>query len=176
MLLQSSFVFGDALSDRLAGFLLINNSEGEFVEIWSADYLDEPLVSKGELKYVRPGKLIKLITYPEQIAQQIIGTVLSIKYNNEVRIIQLTEQPELAAGIYALQAVLDGDEEKLRRLFDLQYSELDASWHLSLKPKDKEMSDSIELINLRGKQNRIRQISVQFFNGDNLLTEITHRD
>ena len=44
LLLQSALVSAGSLSDRLAGFATINESRGKFVETWSADYLDEPLI------------------------------------------------------------------------------------------------------------------------------------
>ena len=174
LLLQSPLVSADALSDRLAGFATIKESRVSFVETWSADYLDESLVSKGELVYKRPGQLSKIITNPEHIEQRIVGNRLSVIHNDEMRNIELSEQPELAAGIKALQAVLDGDENSLRKLFDMQYSELNIDWTLSLVPKDKQAADSIDLIVLKGSGNRLQQVNIQFYNGDSLLTEITH--
>ena len=174
LLLQSAIVSAGALSDRLAGFATIKKSRGSFVETWSADYLDEPLVSKGELVYKRPGQLNKLITDPDRIEQRIEGDRLTVIHNDEARSIQLSEQPVLAAGIYALQAVLDGNENNLRKLFELKYSELDIDWTLSLIPKNKKVADSIDLIVFQGKGNRILRITIQFYNGDSLLSEIAY--
>lgn len=172
-LLQSTLASADALSDRLAGFSTLDESRASFVETWSADYLNEPLVSKGELTYKRPGQLSKFITSPERIEQRIKGDQLSIIHNGKTHNIQLSEQPELAAGIYALQAVLDGDEKSLHKLFELRYDELNTRWKLSLTPKDQQVADSLELIVLQGKGNYIQRVSIQFYNGDSLLTEIT---
>ena len=174
LLLQSALVSADTLSDRLSGFATLDESGGSFVETWSADYLNESLVSRGELKYKRPGQLSKFISHPERIEQRIKGNQLSVVHNGETRSVQLSEQPELAAGIYALQAVLDGDEKKLHKLFELRYSETNTSWNLSLKPKDQQVASSLELIIVQGKGNRIQRVNIQFYNGDNLLTEIAH--
>ena len=174
LLLQSALVSADALSDRLSGFATINESRGKFVETWSADYLDEPLISKGELVYKRPSQLSKIITDPQRIEQRIEGNRLTVMHNDEARNIQLSEQPELAAGIYALQAVLDGNENNLRKLFELKYSESNIDWTLSLMPKNKKVADSIDLIIFQGQGNHIRRIIIQFYNGDSLLSEITN--
>lgn len=174
LLLQSTLVLADALSNRLAGFARLDESSGSFVETWTADYLNEPLVSRGELTYKRPGQLSKIITHPERIEQYIEGNQLSVVHNGETRSIQLSDQPELAAGIYALQFVLDGDEENLYKLFELRYSELSTGWNLLLKPKDQQVANGLELIILQGEGNHIQRVTIQFYNGDNLLTEIAH--
>lgn len=173
-LLQSTLASADALSDRLASFSILNESSGSFVETWSADYLDEPLISKGELVYKRPSQLHKLITSPERIEQHIDGSQLSVIHNGETRSIQLSEQPVLAASIYALQAILDGNEKNLHKFFEARYSELNSRWTLSLMPTDPQVADSIKLIDLQGIENRIQRVSIQFYNGDMLLTDITH--
>lgn len=174
LLLHSALVSAAELSARLAGFATVNESQGSFVETWSADYLSEPLVSTGELAYKRPGQLNKFITHPENIEQRIEGQNLSVVHDGETRSIALSDQPEIAVGIYALQAVLDGDENKLHELFEIKYAELNSEWSLSLSPKDQRTLDSVELIRLQGKENHIQQIAIQFSNGDSLLTEITH--
>jgi len=175
-LLQSTLASADALSDRLVSFSILNESRGRFVETWSADYLDEPLISKGELVYKRPSQLHKFITSPERIEQHIDGSQLSVIHDGETRSIQLSEQPELAVGIYALQAMLDGSEKKLHQFFDVNYSELNARWTLSLTPTDPQVRESIKSIVLQGIENRIQGVSIQFYNGDLLLTDITHDD
>jgi hypothetical protein len=174
LLLQSGLVFADPLSERLAGFSIIKESRGLFVEAWSADYLDEPLISKGELLYIRPGQLSKFITDPDHIEQHIKGNQLTVIHNGEARIIQLSEQPVLAAGVFALKAVLDGDENVLRKLFEIKYSEIESDWTLSLVPKDKQVADTIGLIVFHGSGSQIYQVVTQFNNGDSLVSEITH--
>lgn len=175
-LLQSNLVAADALSDRLASFSIVNESSGSFVETWSADYLDEPLISQGVLVYKRPSQLHKFITSPERIEQHIDGRQLTVIHDGETRSIPLSEQPELAAGIYALQAILDGSEKNLHQFFEAKYSELNSRWTLSLTPTDPQVRDSITLIELQGIENRIQRMSVQFNNGDMLLTDIAHDD
>ncbi|MDA3869686.1 MAG: hypothetical protein PF589_07020 [Gammaproteobacteria bacterium] len=176
LLLQVPLTIADTLSERLAGFSELNESSGYFVETWSADYLEVSLVSKGKLLYKRPGKLSKLITHPDRIEQHINGEQLSITHNNKTRNIQLSQQPGLAVGIYALQAILDGDEKKLRELFKPDYSELNTGWELSLVTRDEDIAESIELITIRGIDDRIQKISIEFYNGDHLLTELTYEN
>jgi len=166
------FSMAGGLSERLAGFASINESRGSFRESWMADYLNEPLVSTGTLSYKRPGELTKFITSPERIEQYIEGNQLSIRKKGETRYMSLSEQPELAVGILALQAMLDGDEKKLRMFFTVQYTESRAGWELILTPENNQMAERIEQIVLQGEESVIRRVSVQFLNGNKRLTEI----
>jgi len=174
LLIQSAWVLADALSDRLAGFAAQPESRGRFVETWSADYLSEPLVSRGKLSYKAPGQLSKIIEHPERVVQHIEANQLSVISNGESRSMQLSEHPELAAGIYALQDVLEGNENGLREHFEPHYSELGTDWTLKLVPRDKQVAQRIKSITLRGRDNRIHQVLVQYHNGDSLLTKISY--
>jgi len=171
---QSAFLLADDFSNRLTDFSAIESSSGSFVETWNAEYLDEPLISKGNLRYRRPSQLSKFITEPVHIEQHIKDGRLSVLHNGKTHTVHLSEQIELAASIYALQSVLDGDAEKLQTLFIPQYNELDDHWNLKLSPIDKQVADSIELIKLQGTGNQIQKVFIQFSNGDSLLTEISH--
>ncbi len=171
---NSTSVLANDFSNRLTSFSTIESSNGIFVETWNAEYLDEPLISKGTLRYKRPSQLSKLITEPVHIEQHIKDGRLSVLHNGKTHSIQLSERPELAASIYALQSVLDGDIEKLQALFVPHYNELDDKWSLKLSPIDEQVADSIEIIELQGIGNKIQKVFIQFYNGDSLLTEITH--
>jgi len=174
LLLLTPLAMADALSDRLAGFSTLNESQGNFVETLSASYLSEPLISRGTLSYKRPGQLSKLITSPVFIEQQIKGNELSIIRNNTTRSIQLTSHPELAVSIFALQAILDGNESNLHKHFELRYNEVSTGWALSLTPKNRQAAKRIGEIILQGMDNSIRRTTILFHNGDTLITDITN--
>jgi outer membrane lipoprotein-sorting protein len=174
LLLLTPLVMADALSDRLAGFSTLNESQGDFVETLSASYLSEPLISRGTLSYKRPGQLSKLITSPVLIEQQIKGNQLSITQNDRTRSIQLSSHPELAVGIFALQAILDGNKSNLHQHFEIRYNEISTGWTLWLTPKNPQAAKRIEEIILQGKDNSIRRTTIQYHNGDTLITDITH--
>lgn len=173
-LIQSTYGLADELSDRLVGFSSIKESHASFVEAWTADYLEEPLISKGKLSYKRPGKLIKNIEHPESVMQIIEGDQLTVIRNGKTHSIQLSDEPLLATGIYALRDVLEGNKNNLQNRFEIIYTELNEGWNIILTPKDNQVAKKIKVMILKGCDNRIFQISIEYRNGDNLLTDISH--
>lgn len=171
---QSSLLFASSLTNRMEGFSNIESSNANFVETWNAEYLDEPLISKGDFFYKRPSKLTKIVIEPARIEQHVDSDNVSILHDGELHTVSLLSQPEMATGIYALQAVLDGNEEQLSKLFSVDYSEDGSVWSLKLMPKDKSVSDVIEFISIVGHINKLKRIHIQFYNGDSLITDISH--
>jgi len=174
ILIQSECVFSDAFTNRLTAFSAQKTSQAKFIETWSADYLDEPLITKGKLLYKATGLLEKTIKSPEFMVQKIEGNQLSITRNGEVNYMQLTDEPVLAAGIYALRDVLEGNKNNLQKHFKLDYSEQKNDWILVLKPKNEQIAQKIKSIILRGKFALIKQIRVNYRNDDYLVTDIFH--
>lgn len=173
-LLIATPVLATTLAERLAGFGKEPELHARFVETWQASYLEKPLVSKGRLLYKAPGQLGKVIEEPEKVSQQIVGDQLTIERNGETHTMQLSSQPELAAGIYALRDVLEGNFTGLSARFETQYSEDKSRWRVELKPKDKSTAKRVDNIVLQGKDNRINTVKIMYRNGDSLLTEIIH--
>jgi len=174
LLLQSPVILADALTDRLSGFANQSELQGSYTESWSASYLSEPLVTQGKLSYKAPDLLIKMIEKPESIVQTIEGDQLTIKREDYVQTVQLSEQPALAAGIYALRSVLQGNKENLQKYFNLKFNEFDSGWTMKLLPKKEIVADKVKVIILRGLGNKIQQVHIQYNNGDSLNTEISH--
>lgn len=174
LFLQSPILLADALTDRLNGFASQKNLQGSFVEMWSASYLSEPLVTQGKLFYKAPDQLIKIIERPDAIVQTIESDQLTIKRDEDLRTLQLSEQPTLAAGIYALRSVLQGSKKNLKQYFNLRFNEFDSGWTLKLLPKQPVVAEKIKVIILRGTDNKIQQVRIQYHNGDSLRTEISH--
>ncbi len=174
LMLSSPVVFADLLADRLAGFATEHESRASFVETWMAEYLDKPLISKGRLHYKVPGQLSKFIEQPEVVTQRVIGDQLLLERNGETHTSQLSQQPELAAGIYALRDVLEGNINGLLGRFEVNFTEIKTVWMLTLVPKEKKIANRIARIVLHGNGNRISDVRIEYHNGDSLLTEIIH--
>jgi len=173
LLLKGNFAHADSLSERLASFSGLKELHGNFSEIWTSSYLKTPLVSKGRLSYSAPGNFRKLIEFPESIEQIIKENRLYITRDSETEIVQLSDQGNVATGIYALRDVLEGNESGLKARFSLKYSEANADWVLELVPRVKQTA---EMITLKGKNNRINRIHILYQNGDSLLTKISHKN
>lgn len=174
LVLISMPVHADRLDDRLLNFSAQQASVAKFVETWSADYLSEPLITTGELTYKTTGELRKTIETPERSVQVIEGDRLTITHNDESRSIELSDEPALAASIYALRGVLKGDRQSLQDRFELKYEEDGDSWALRLTPKGTRVVKKIKVIRLRGVASQIEQVNIQYQNGDSSITKISH--
>lgn len=172
LFVQSPWAWGDTLPELLDRFSHQKELHASFIETWMASYLEEPVVTKGRLTYRAPGELSKFIEQPEKIEQHIRSDQLILIRDGETQTIQLSSQPKLATGIYALRDVLEGDLEKVQERFIVNYSENLKDWVLALAPKDEDVASHIKEITLRGQANRIHQTTIQYRNGDMLKTEI----
>jgi len=170
-LLLNTSILADTLSDRLSNFSQQKKLHGSFVETWRSGYLNEPLISKGELSYQAPGRFRKVIEHPEPVEQIIKGNRIYISRDGETEIVQLSNQKNLAVGIYALRDVLEGNESSLLERFKSNYSQLNSNWVLELEPRVKQKA---KLITLHGQGNYIQRVLILYHNGDSSLTEISN--
>jgi len=170
----SDSAFCGTLKERLEGFATHKESHASFIETWSADYLDESLTSRGKLSYKAPDILSKIIEDPGQVEQHISGNKLSIIRNNETQTMQLSEEPALAAGIYALRDILSGNYAGLKTHFQTDFKESENNWTLKLTPNNKQAADKIDSIVFSGTNNYILKTHIQYSSGDQLLTELSH--
>jgi len=176
LLALSSNAFCGTLEQRLTGFAAEKESHATFIETWTADYLDESLISRGKLSYKSPGILSKIIEDPEHVEQHIVDNKLTIVRNNETHSMQLSDEPSLAAGIYALRDILEGNFNGLERNFATDFKESDSSWTLKLTPKDSKVADKIDVIIFNGYNNRILKTHIKYSSGDHLHTELSHAE
>lgn len=155
-------------------FEKVTESEAEFTETWTAGYLDESVVTSGKLVYRKSGGLSKIIEQPAYSELIINDDSLTIVRHDKSRVIRLSDQPALAAGIHAIRDVLEGDIDSLKKNFAVEYGYQNGNWQLALQPIEAKVRERISRISLQGYHHRIDQISVHYKNGDEILTEIVH--
>jgi hypothetical protein len=168
--------YADKLDDRLAGFAKETHLKAWFVESYHASYLDQPVVSQGELEYQAPGLLSKKITVPEAVTYKINGNMMTVQRKDDVMQVDLTTQPELGLGISALRNLLDGNRHGLEMEFSLDYqvAKQDGEWQLVLVPHDKTLRKKVRRVVMHGKGNQLENVQMEYANGDTLLTRITN--
>jgi len=178
MLVSAINVTANTLENRMASFALLENTQATFVETWIADYLDEPLVTRGKLSYRAPNQLEKIIESPELIEQRVIGDELSVTRDGDRQYQQLSNEPVLAAGINAMRNVLRGDQKQLEKNFTVSFREGDKNkeWVIGLIPRSQKVLKKIKDITLYGRRSYIQKIQIEYQNGDRLLTEIMHSE
>ncbi|MDZ7663059.1 LolA-related protein [Thiohalophilus sp.] len=169
----------DFLDQKLVEISSRDELSAKFVDIWRADYLDEDIVSRGNLHFKKPDTLIKKVTEPEKIIYTVSNDTVKIEKDNETKHIKLSEHPDLAVGIYALRALLQGNRAALDKIFlhQLRYSdERFQSWTLELFPKSSHNKQKIEQITVTGNKSNLQKLKVYYANGDTHVTLIEHHD
>lgn len=166
-------VLGATLSERISGLAAPGESELHYSESRSSGLLSKPVVYTGRLTYdPEQGTLTKWVDEPRRARLTLTDTGLEAQSGaGRVRRLPLERQPELAALLAGLRALLEGDPEALLAVFQADYLEGQgpdggAAWVLQLKPVDQELAGRLVLLELRGSDNRITRIDSLMGSGE----------
>lgn len=171
----ASLVQADFLDKRLDEISANADMTADFTDIWRADYLDQDIISHGKLYFKRPDLLIKKVISPESLTYTVSRDSVKVEEGEKVKHIRLSEHPELAMGIYALRALLQGDRAALDRIFLYQFRHSDnnfQSWVIELFPKLTYSQNKVRKITVGGHKDELRKIEVVYVNGDAHITRI----
>jgi hypothetical protein len=147
-------------------------SEAAFTETKHLALLVEPLVSSGTLRYRRPDYLERQTLVPTRERFVYEGGKISIEANGRQRQLQVDTQPALAGLIESMRATLAGDEDALRRHYQLHLSGTPAYWNLEMQPKQDALAKRVKKIRVSGEYGRLRQVEISEASGDSTLMNI----
>lgn len=85
---------------------------------------------------------------------------IAIESNGRQRQFQIRDQPALGALIESIRATLAGDEESLRRHYQLRLAGTRAKWSLEMLPVTPDLVSRIRLIRISGVQDELRQVDI----------------
>lgn len=166
-------VYAQKIDELLEEIAISPKNKVHFIETRTAYFLDEPLISKGNMEFKAPTTLIKRFNLPEIMEQRIEGNTLSIRHHDgSENVVSLNSNKELAAAINAIRWVLIGDLNSLEKEFSLSYKYIEKKWTIHCVPKDIEVLNTISQIILTGEDSRISQIKVKQSNGDVIKTDL----
>lgn len=138
-----------------------------YTEVRFAQMFDRPLVVRGELEYLGPGKLGKRVDTPYREMTSIADGQVSVQRGERApRVIALSQIPELEGFLRGFSALLGGDTVALARDFDAATSGTRARWHLSLTPKDARLRRHVASIEVDGSANAARCFAILDADGD----------
>jgi len=125
-----------------------------YAEVRFSGLLDRPLILRGEMEYLGPGKLAKRVDAPyrEQTSVE-NGTATMQRGDKPARSLSLTQIPELESFLRGFSALLGGDAAALARDFTLSATGSDARWQITLKPRDTRLARRVESIRVDGAGN-----------------------
>jgi hypothetical protein len=138
-----------------------------YTEVRFAQMFDRPVVARGELEYLGPGRLGKRVDSPYKETTTIAdGQVTVQRGQRKPRQIALGQIPELEGFLRGFSALLGGDAAALARDFSLTTSGDTARWRLVLTPKDARLKRRIAAIEVDGAGKAARCFSILDADGD----------
>lgn len=145
-----------------------------FTETRHSSALKAPLVTTGELRYTRPGRLERQVKTPHDERYLVDGDQVTItRKGGTPRTISLASQPALAGFLDTLRATLRGDLATLRRTYRVELEGDAASWRLVLLPADPDVAEFITVIRVAGNADRLAEMEVVETSGDRVVTRFS---
>lgn len=144
----------------------VETHDAVFTEKKQLALLTEPLVSKGILRYRRPNYIERNTTEPKPERFIYENDQILIEAYGRQRRIQAGTQPALGALLESIRATLAGDEEALRRHYQLRLTGSAAHWRLEMTPLQAELAKRIRQIRIAGSQEQLRLVEIFEVSGD----------
>jgi outer membrane lipoprotein-sorting protein len=168
LLLVSGAAHAASLAETVMAQLAAQPSRAaSFVEEKRLSSLTAPLVRSGRLLFTRPARLEQDTEAPRPERLVIDGDQLTITEGGEApRSVALDDHPALRALADTLRATLAGDLTTLRRLYAIEEQGTPATWRLLLTPSQPALRRVLARVTLDGGEAAIRQIVIQYNNGD----------
>ncbi len=138
-------------ADIVAALKRTPPSRTAYAELRWSSLLERPLLLRGELEYLGPGRLGKRVDAPwrEQITIA-DGRVRVERPPRKPRSFALGQAPELAGFLNGFSALLGGDAQALQREFELNVEQRGKSWRLRLVPLDPRLARRMSELEVDG--------------------------
>lgn len=128
---------------------------------------DRPLILRGELEYLGPGRLGKTVVSPFQETMRVAdGRAEVTRGAREAREFPLGQAPELEGFLRGFTALLGGDAEALAADFELAARGTTARWRLELTPRDARLKRRVSAIEVDGDAGGARCFRTREADGD----------
>jgi hypothetical protein len=139
-----------------------------FREATYSSLLTEPLIASGELKFVPPDRLEKVIISPSRERYVVEGDRVTIESQRKgvKRTIALEEYPALRNFVEAFRSSLSGDAARLRQVYEVTLQGSRGKWTLLLRPREPIGTSVVDYILLTGSEGRVASIAVRSPDGD----------
>jgi outer membrane lipoprotein-sorting protein len=93
--------------------------------------------------------------------------------DGKLRVLSLSEYPELGALIESIRATLAGDAATLARYYNPSLSGTEDDWLLQLDPRDPRLRKLLTMVRIQGHGTSIRVVGTTESNGDRTEMTIT---
>ena len=144
----------------------VSRSQSTFREEKHLAQLTAPVIDSGTLLYVRPDHLEKHTTAPQDERLVVDGARLSIARGGQApRILDLDDQPEIAALVDTVRGTLAGDLAVLLRHYSVGLEGSEAAWRLTLVPIEPRLARLLRLVRIDGHGSSLDVIQTEQADG-----------
>jgi hypothetical protein len=138
-----------------------------YTEVRFSGLLERPLILRGELEYLGPGRLGKSVAAPYREQTRIADGQATVQRGERApRTFALSQAPELEGFLRGFAALLGGDAAALERDFTIAASGVAANWRLVLTPRDARLARRISTIEVDGAGREPRCFRTRDADGD----------
>ncbi|MBA8887226.1 hypothetical protein FHW12_001440 [Dokdonella fugitiva] len=124
-----------------------------YTEVRFSGLLERPLILRGELEYLGPGRLGKRVDTPYREQTRVENGAASVQRGDRpARTFSLGQAPELEGFLRGFAALLGGDAATLAADFTLSASGDAHAWQLVLKPRDERLARRVGEIRVDGSE------------------------
>lgn len=152
----------------------VKSAKARFVERKTLRILNAPLESSGVLTYTAPHHLEKRTLAPKAETLVLDKDTLTFEdvARNRRRTLRLQDFPVVWAFVESIRATLAGDLQALNRHYRVSVDGDEASWRLTLEPREPGMQNLVQHIRIAGTRASVRTIEVEEAEGDRSLMTI----
>ncbi|NJD05110.1 MAG: outer membrane lipoprotein carrier protein LolA [Methylococcaceae bacterium] len=136
--------------------------------------LKQPLQVSGLLSFSPPAWLEKRITAPVDERYRVDGDRLTVDRPSGGlhQELSLSAYPPLWAFVESIRAPLAGDRATLERFYQVSLGGSRRNWLLALVPREPEMAALVRSVQIRGNEDRMRELTIEEANGDRSVLQI----
>ena len=158
---------GSELDAILHGLARPAPSSTPFIEARFSSLLSRPLVVSGELRYLGPGSLERIVRKPYSESAAIHGSAVTVRRGNATpRHFSLEQAPQMRSLVASFSALLSGEVANLRSAFALDLHGTESDWTIGLTPIDPRVHANIRSILVSGSGTEPRCLTTYQANAD----------
>ena len=159
--------------DLFRGLRGMTGLQAHFREEKHMSILAVPLISEGDLFFLAPDRVARVVTKPAVSSMTISGGRLSFHDKNGTQTMSLDENQVAKLFVDGIVKILAGDAGALQRLYGITFSASNTSWEARLKPRVAPMNKVIDVLELKGHGLIIDRLRVAETSGDETITTFT---
>jgi len=127
---------------------------------------ERPLILKGDLEYLGPGALRKIVRSPFQETFSVEDGDVVIERDGKTRRLPVERSRALETVLAAFESMLAGDGERLNTLFAYDITGTVANWTIELRPRSRRVSEQVSKLSLSGDCGGVNRVLMDLHDGE----------